>query len=78
VEADPVNDHAPVLHQPLEPTHEHKGHWTPEMIATLAAEYAPARAAGKLRELADKLGVDLYQLYGKAHRLQLARTIRRR
>jgi hypothetical protein len=61
-----------------EPTHEHKGMWTAEMITTLVAEYDSAREAGTLHELANKLGVDLYQLYGKAHRLQLARAIRRR
>lgn len=62
----------------LEAPAERRSTWTPAMLTTLCAEYAAARAAGMLRELADKLGVDLYQLYGKAHRLQLAREIRRR
>ena len=61
-----------------EPTREHQSMWTPQMIATLAAEYSAAREAGTLSALATKLGVNVYQLYGKAHRLQLTRTIRRR
>lgn len=65
---------APVLDTPP----KHIGTWTAPMLATLTAEYAGAREAGTLRALADKLGVDLYQLYGKAHRLQLAREIRKR
>lgn len=64
--------------QTPEPTHEHKGTWTPEMKAALRAEYSQARDAGQLRELADRLGVDLYQLYGQAHRLGLSREIRKR
>lgn len=65
---------APALDTPS----KHIGTWTAPMLATLTAEYAGAREAGTLRALADKLGVDLYQLYGKAHRLQLAREIRKR
>lgn len=61
-----------------EPTHLHRGTWTDDMRATLRAEYGEARAAGKLRELAERLGVDLYQLYSQAHRLGLSREIRRR
>jgi hypothetical protein len=61
-----------------EPTHEHRGTWTPEMRNTLRTEYAVAREDGKLRELAERLGVDLYQLYSQAHRLGLSREIRRR
>lgn len=61
-----------------EPTQEHKGTWTPEMKARLRAEYPQARESGQLRELAERLGVDLYQLYGQAHRLGLSRQIRRR
>ena len=57
---------------------EQRRTWTAPMLAPLTAEYAGAREAGTLRALADKLGVDLYQLYGKAHRLQLAREIRKR
>jgi len=67
---------APVVSS--EPTQEHKGTWTPEMKAQLRAEYADAREKNQLRELADRLGVDLYQLYGQAHRLGLSRQIRRR
>lgn len=61
-----------------EPTHEHKGVWTPEMKERLRAEYAQARESDQLRDLAARLGVDLYQLYGQAHRLGLSRQIRRR
>lgn len=49
-----------------------------ELKATLAREYAAARAAGKLRDLASKLGLAMDELYNKAHRLGLARQIRRR
>jgi hypothetical protein len=66
------------LHPEREPTHEHRGVWTPEMRETLRAEYVDARANGTLAELALRLGVDLYQLYGQAHRLGLSRMIRRR
>jgi hypothetical protein len=61
-----------------EPTHLHRGTWTQEMRTRLRAEYAAAREGGTLRELAAKLGVDLYQLYSQAHRLGLSREIRRR
>lgn len=73
-----MTDHA-LAGAPAEPTSEHKGTWTPEMKARLRAEYHEARAKeGGLQALADSLGVDLYQLYGKAHRMGLSRTIRRR
>ena len=62
----------------LEPTHRHVGTWTDDMRATLRAEYATARQDGTLRALAERLGVDLYQLYSQAHRLGLSREIRRR
>jgi hypothetical protein len=48
------------------------------MRERLKAEYAEARTAGTLPALAAALGVDLYQLYGQAHRLGLSREIRRR
>lgn len=68
----------PVSAPVREPTHAHKGVWTPEMRNTLRAEYVDARATGRLHELAGRLGVDLYQLYGQAHRLGLSRAIRKR
>lgn len=52
--------------------------WTDEMIATLDREYHAAREHGTLRELAEKIGVDLYDLYNKAHRRGLSKQIRRR
>jgi len=61
-----------------EPTHRHVGVWTLEMRNILLADYQEARARGTLPALAAKLGVDLYQLYSQAHRLGLARGIRRR
>jgi hypothetical protein len=62
----------------LEPTHRHTGTWTEDMKQTLRTEYAGARQGGTLRALAERLGVDLYQLYSQAHRLGLSREIRRR
>lgn len=64
--------------QPLEPTENHRGKWTTEMCAQLRAQYVNARDAGTLHALAESLGVDLYQLYGKAHRMGLSREIRKR
>jgi hypothetical protein len=55
-----------------------KGIWSLEMTDQLKREYATARAEGKLRELADRLGVQLYDVYNKAHRLGLSRAIRKR
>ena len=52
--------------------------WTPEMRERLRQEYVPMKDANRLPELANALGVDLYQLYGQAHRLGLTREIRRR
>jgi hypothetical protein len=52
--------------------------WTREMRELLLTQYAAARAANQLRELAARIGVDLYQLYGQAHRMGLSREIRRR
>jgi hypothetical protein len=61
-----------------EPTHEHKGVWTPDMKTALRQCYAQAREERTLATLATTLGVDLYQLYGQAHRMGLSRGIRRR
>lgn len=64
--------------QPLEPTDNHRGRWTADMCERLRKDYVTARDAGTLHALAEALGVDLYQLYGKAHRMGLSREIRRR
>jgi hypothetical protein len=48
------------------------------MKNTLRDKYANARDLGALQSLADELGVGKYQLYAMAHRLGLAREIRRR
>lgn len=58
--------------------HQRTATWTPQMKQRLVDDYATARAAGMLRELAISLGVDLYELYNKAHRLGLSKQIRRR
>ena len=52
--------------------------WTEEMLQALDRKYPAAREAGTLRELAEELGVDLYDLYNKAHRRGLSKQIRRR
>jgi hypothetical protein len=49
--------------------------WTDEMCETLRREYADARKAGSLGELAESLGVDLNSLYNRAHRLGLSKPI---
>jgi hypothetical protein len=54
------------------------GTWTSEMKAILTEKYSSARDSGTLRDLADELGVGLYQLYAQAHRLGLSRHVRRR
>jgi hypothetical protein len=55
------------------------GVWSEAMKNTLRNKYAGARQyRGGLRQLADELGVGLYQLYSMAHRLGLSREIRRR
>jgi hypothetical protein len=46
--------------------------WTPAMTEALRSQYAAARAVRRLRNLADRLGVDLGQLYRKAHQLGIA------
>lgn len=74
--SEPVLGLAPTVEP--EPTERHIGVWTPVKRQMLIERYATARADGKLPELAAELGVDLYQLYGQAHRLGLSRPIRRR
>ena len=59
-------------------TTERQRVWTREMKATLRANYPDARARDALRELAEALGVGLYQLYGQAHRMGLSTEIRKR
>jgi len=54
------------------------GTWTDEMTAKLREKYIAARDGRTLQSLADELGVGLYQLYAKAHRMGLSRQIRRR
>lgn len=54
------------------------GTWTPEMKDALTEKYAAARDARTLQALADELGVNVYHLYAQAHRMGLARPIRRR
>lgn len=65
-----MNDTALADHAP--------GVWTEAMKNTLRDKYSAAREASRLRELADDLGVGLYQLYSMAHRMGLSREIRRR
>jgi hypothetical protein len=48
------------------------------MTAKLREKYIAARDGRTLQSLADELGVGLYQLYAKAHRMGLSRQIRRR
>lgn len=57
---------------------QRKGNWSPDKIETLKREYPQARDDGTVRELAERLGVETYDVYNKAHRLGLARRIRRR
>jgi len=52
--------------------------WDEHMVSTLREEYAAAFAQRRLRELAQRLGVGLDQLYRKAYKLGLSREIRRR
>ena len=47
-----------------------KAIWTPEMIATLRAEYPDTRT----QDLAERLGVTPYQAYGKAWKLGLKKS----
>lgn len=47
-----------------------KAVWTPEMIATLRAEYSDVRT----QDLAERLGVTPYQVYGKAWKLGLRKS----
>ena len=47
-----------------------KAIWTPEMIATLRAEYPNTRT----QDLAERLGVTPYQAYGKAWKLGLKKS----
>lgn len=47
-----------------------KAVWTPEMIATLRAEYPDVRT----QDLAERLGVTPYQVYGKAWKLGLRKS----
>ncbi len=65
-----VKEQGPAGHPP--------GTWTPEMKAKLTEKYAAARDNRTLSDLADELGVGVYQLYTQAHKLGLSRPIRRR
>lgn len=61
-----------------EPAPAKRKTWSDEMVETLKQEYPRAREEGQLRQLAERLGVELYDVYNKAHRLGLSRVIRRR
>jgi hypothetical protein len=74
----PINGHA---HEPARvpvQQHPYKCTWTDDMKDTLRRSYVASREVGMLPELAQRLGVHLYQLYGQAHRLGLSREIRKR